>query len=54
MLKEALETIQKECFSHKNCFDCPLRSEDILYNCGLRAVEPDCWEISDNKEKLFK
>lgn len=47
-LIKALETIKKECLTHENCSECPLRSP--VDGCHLRFRSPDNWDIKDKME----
>lgn len=43
-LLDALHTIQDECISHRECFDCPFRANNGI-SCELVLQMPDKWPI---------
>ena len=51
-LRNAIETIKKECKSHSLCGDCPIRrTKDYkmhFFNpCALKTEHPEDWEIKE-------
>lgn len=47
-LKEALETIKKECESHKHCEECQLRIDKpygLGFTCFFSKNPPEDWDI---------